>query len=250
MVLKVVTMAELRLDVLTEPLRTGETVADVCRRYGISRDTYYRYRRRYLAEGLDVGAVEAPTLILTSRNPSLDFLGESRKLAAGIPNSQLRIVDGTFAPYVADRVAVLDAIENLLGGKAEADDSTDVLGFRTIVFTDIVGSTEFVRRVGDKEGRAAVRELEQQVASLAADHGGRVVKNLGDGSLVSFGSNSSAISFGLAVQDKFQGETPPTPGGDGSRRTDPRRRRHSRHRGRPSKPNRRSRRRWRNNCLR
>ncbi|MGI8516242.1 MAG: helix-turn-helix domain-containing protein [Acidimicrobiia bacterium] len=51
--LKVVTMAELRFDVLTEPLRTGETVADVCRRYGISRDTYYRYRRRYLAEGLD-----------------------------------------------------------------------------------------------------------------------------------------------------------------------------------------------------
>jgi transposase InsO family protein len=51
--LKVVTMAELRLDVLTEPLRSGETVADVCRRYGISRDTYYRYRRRYLAEGLE-----------------------------------------------------------------------------------------------------------------------------------------------------------------------------------------------------
>ena len=46
-------MAELRFDVLTEPLRTGETVADVCRRYGISQDTYYRYRRRYLAEGLD-----------------------------------------------------------------------------------------------------------------------------------------------------------------------------------------------------
>lgn len=53
MALRVVTMAELRFDVLTEPLRTGETVADVCRRYGISRDTYYRYRRRYLAEGLE-----------------------------------------------------------------------------------------------------------------------------------------------------------------------------------------------------
>lgn len=51
--LKVVTMAELRLEVLFEPERTGETVADVCRRYGISRDTYYRYRRRYLAEGLE-----------------------------------------------------------------------------------------------------------------------------------------------------------------------------------------------------
>ncbi len=153
-----------------------------------------------------LGAVKAPTLILTSRNPSLDFLEESQKLAAGIPNSQLRIVDGTFAPYVADRVVVLDAIDNLLGGTTEADDIADVSGFRTIVFTDIVGSTEFVRRVGDEEGRAAVRALEQQVASLAADHGGRVVKNLGDGSLISFGSNSSAISFGLAVQDKSQGE--------------------------------------------
>ena len=38
MVLKVVTMAELRFDVLFEPERTGETVADVCRRYEISRD--------------------------------------------------------------------------------------------------------------------------------------------------------------------------------------------------------------------
>jgi transposase InsO family protein len=52
-VLKVVTMAELRFEVLFEPKRSGETVADVCRRYGISRDTYYRYRRRYLAEGIE-----------------------------------------------------------------------------------------------------------------------------------------------------------------------------------------------------
>lgn len=50
MALRVVTMAELRLAVLVDPERTGETVAEVCRRYGISRQTYYRYRRRYLAE--------------------------------------------------------------------------------------------------------------------------------------------------------------------------------------------------------
>ena len=34
--------------------------------------------------------------------------------------------------------------------------------------------------------------------------GGRVVKNLGDGSLVSFGSNSSAIAFALELQDAFR----------------------------------------------
>ena len=53
MALKVVTMADLRLEVLLEVERTGLTVTEVCRRYGISRQTYYRYRRRYLAEGLD-----------------------------------------------------------------------------------------------------------------------------------------------------------------------------------------------------
>jgi transposase InsO family protein len=51
--LRVRTMAELRLDVLLEVERTGATVAEVCRRHGISRDTYYRYRRRYLLEGLE-----------------------------------------------------------------------------------------------------------------------------------------------------------------------------------------------------
>ncbi|GBE20668.1 MAG TPA: helix-turn-helix domain-containing protein [Actinobacteria bacterium] len=52
MALKVVTMAELRLEVLMEAERTGLTVTEICRRYGISRQTYYRYRQRYLAEGL------------------------------------------------------------------------------------------------------------------------------------------------------------------------------------------------------
>ena len=72
---------------------------------------------------------------------------------------------------------------------------------QTVVFTDIVDSTEYVRQVGDQAGRAAVRQLEQRVASLAKEHGGRVVKNLGDGSLISFSSNSSAITFALELQE-------------------------------------------------
>jgi transposase InsO family protein len=50
--LRVRTMAELRLDVVLEPERTGASVAEVCRRHGISRETFYRYRRRYLLQGL------------------------------------------------------------------------------------------------------------------------------------------------------------------------------------------------------
>jgi transposase InsO family protein len=51
MALKVVSMEELKLEVLLEPERTGETVAEVCARHGISRASFYRYRGRYLEEG-------------------------------------------------------------------------------------------------------------------------------------------------------------------------------------------------------
>jgi transposase InsO family protein len=50
--LRVVSMQELKLAVLLESERTGISVAEVCRRHGISRASYYRYRRRYLDEGV------------------------------------------------------------------------------------------------------------------------------------------------------------------------------------------------------
>lgn len=53
MALKVVSMTELRLEVFFEPERTGETVAEVCARRGISRVSFYRYRRRLLEEGAE-----------------------------------------------------------------------------------------------------------------------------------------------------------------------------------------------------
>jgi transposase-like protein len=51
--LRVVSMEELKLEVLFEPERSGESVVAVCRRQGISRASFYRYRRRFLAEGIE-----------------------------------------------------------------------------------------------------------------------------------------------------------------------------------------------------
>jgi class 3 adenylate cyclase len=150
-----------------------------------------------------LGTVETPTLILVSRNPDVDFLVEARKLAAGIPNSQMRIVDGTFAPYVADRSVVLDAIANLLGTETETDGDRGVSDFKTVVFTDVVGSTEFVERVGDENGRSAMRDVERLVVETAAKNRGMVVKHLGDGSLISFSSNSNALAFAVALQHQI-----------------------------------------------
>src|SRR5688572_14739750 len=45
-------MEELKLEVVLEPERSGESVTEVSARHGISRASYYRYRRLYLEEGV------------------------------------------------------------------------------------------------------------------------------------------------------------------------------------------------------
>src|SRR5271165_1187628 len=44
-------MEQMRLELLLEPERTGDSVAEVCRRHNVSRASFYRYRARYLREG-------------------------------------------------------------------------------------------------------------------------------------------------------------------------------------------------------
>jgi transposase InsO family protein len=71
--LKAVSLVELKLNVLLEPELTGESVSEVCRRHGISRASFYRYRRRYLAGGTE--ALEE-----LSRRPS----GSPLQIDAGV----------------------------------------------------------------------------------------------------------------------------------------------------------------------
>jgi transposase InsO family protein len=53
MALRVVNVVELRLQVLQEPDLTGDSVSEVCRRRELSRDTYYTYKRRFEARGVE-----------------------------------------------------------------------------------------------------------------------------------------------------------------------------------------------------
>lgn len=60
-------MPELKRQILEEPGATGDTVAEVCARRGISRDTYYRYHRRYQTAG-EAGLEERSRAPITSPN--------------------------------------------------------------------------------------------------------------------------------------------------------------------------------------
>jgi class 3 adenylate cyclase len=73
----------------------------------------------------------------------------------------------------------------------------------TILFTDIVGHTEMMRRLGDSLGRAVLREHERITRETLAAHGGVEVKTDGDSFMATFASTSSAVECAIALQRAF-----------------------------------------------
>jgi class 3 adenylate cyclase len=71
----------------------------------------------------------------------------------------------------------------------------------TVVFTDIVGSTERMRAVGDDAWRRLLDTLDSLVAMRVARHEGRVVKQTGDGHLLEFARPTDALAAALAIRD-------------------------------------------------
>ena len=70
----------------------------------------------------------------------------------------------------------------------------------TILFTDLVGSTELLSRVGDEGARRIFRAHHSLLAETAAGHGGAEVKWLGDGLMAAFSSAADALRCGIAMQ--------------------------------------------------
>ena len=81
-------------------------------------------------------------------------------------------------------------------------------GLTTVVFVDIERSTELLDRVGDEAGTASVRNQLDLVRERVQPYGGREVKSLGDGLMLTFSSPRQAVSFALASQRALAGSVP------------------------------------------
>lgn len=72
-----------------------------------------------------------------------------------------------------------------------------------IVFTDIESSTASAAALGDAAWFQRLRDHDTTVRKLVAQHGGREVKHLGDGFMLTFPSAHAAVDFGVALQRAF-----------------------------------------------
>ncbi len=92
------------------------------------------------------------------------------------------------------------AFEQLLDAALDPDLEFTQTGLATIMFTDIADSTTIAETIGDARWSGAVNAHVAAVGRIITDHGGTLVKSLGDGTMSSFPSARAALSAATALQ--------------------------------------------------
>jgi class 3 adenylate cyclase len=144
--------------------------------------------------------IVAPTLIL--QRDSVRFIppGNGRFLAEHIAGSRYVQLPGEDSLYwVGDTAPILDEIEEFITGVRGGSDAERVL--TTIVFTDIVGSTQRAAALGDDRWRDLLDNHDTIVRHELDRFGGREVNTAGDGFVATFTSPSAAIACADAIVD-------------------------------------------------
>jgi class 3 adenylate cyclase len=100
------------------------------------------------------------------------------------------------------------AVERFMGGIAEHKLGEPYVetAFRTILFTDLEGSTSLTQRLGDARAMALLRTHDEIIRDSVRRHGGSEVKHTGDGLMAAFPSVTGAIGSAVQVQRRFADE--------------------------------------------
>jgi class 3 adenylate cyclase/predicted esterase len=150
---------------------------------------------RALLEG-----IRTKTLVLHSTGDPTVPIEDGRRLAEGIPGA-------TFVEYEADyhwpfdgrKLWFMDEVVNFLAGD-HVPPAVDNRFLATVLFTDIVGSTEEASVQGDGEWTRLLERHDQEARAAIERFGGRLIKTTGDGLLAVFDSPSRGVSAAHAIQ--------------------------------------------------
>jgi pimeloyl-ACP methyl ester carboxylesterase len=144
--------------------------------------------------------ITTPTLIVHARGDPGVPVQDGRYLADHIAGARLLEVDGAdHVPWLTDPDGVTSAIEEFLTG-SHAAPSQSHRALRTVLFTDMVASTERAAAQGDERWRAVLHRFGELTAELTERFGGTVVKSTGDGHLVTFDGPTQAIRCAEALR--------------------------------------------------
>jgi class 3 adenylate cyclase len=144
-------------------------------------------------------AIQAPTLVLERSGTYHDQLS-NRAAASRIPNAKYVELPGEDAfPYLGDADAMLDEIEEFLTGARGTADFDRSLA--TVLFTDIVGSTEHAERLGDRRWSYLLQDHHAHVRRALGRFHGTEVDTAGDGFFATFDGPARAIRCACVIRE-------------------------------------------------
>jgi class 3 adenylate cyclase len=143
--------------------------------------------------------ITAPTLVIHAREDPIPVQG-GRYLADHIPGARMFEIDGRdHVPWFTGPDEITGEIEEFLtGGHAAPSQAHRAL--RTVLFTDIVASTQRAAATGDERWRALLHRFGEITDELTERFGGTVVKSTGDGHLMTFEGPTQAIRCAEALR--------------------------------------------------
>jgi class 3 adenylate cyclase len=158
----------------------------------------------YNIDGL-LADIACPTLVMHRRDIPFFPVALAQKLAAAISDSRLKLIDGSsFFPWFEHSERIAEQFEAFLApdsiSRGRSAKTWDGSPFRTVLFTDLVGHTQMMSRLGDEAGRAVLREHEDITRDVLKGHGGTEIKTMGDGFMASFASVTKAVECAIALQ--------------------------------------------------
>ena len=174
-------------------------VARVTRASATPRTAAAQYR--YLLSHVDVrpalDLVQAPTLVLHVRDSPFVPVSQGRYLAEHIQGATFIEIPGGEVGLSPSMFTIMDDIEEFLTGERQVLGIDRVL--TTVLFTDIVASTNHAATLGDQRWRALLDAHDRTVRDQIRRFRGREITTTGDGFLVSFDGPARAIHSAQAL---------------------------------------------------
>lgn len=143
-------------------------------------------------------AIHVPTLVIHRSGDAATPVEGGRYIADHIDGARLLELDeDDHFPWMGDAEQILVAIEEFVTGHRSGAVSNQVLA--SMLFTDIVSSTEKAAQLGDREWTSLLKTHDGIVAAEVSRHGGREVKHTGDGALSVFEGPARAARCWLSI---------------------------------------------------
>jgi pimeloyl-ACP methyl ester carboxylesterase len=147
-------------------------------------------------------SVRVPTLVIHRTGDVLPFEG-ARWLAEQIPDARFVELPGDdHWPWTSNPDEIVDEVEEFLTGERHEREPDRVLA--TVLFTDIVGSTERATELGDRRWCDLLEQHDRLVRREIGRHRGREVKTMGDGVLATFDGPGRGIDCARAICERVR----------------------------------------------